>query len=1513
MAKTLKEENLRLNIIVNGDPARKEILQLTRNSRDLRAENERLRAEQKKLRTEGGANKARIEEISAALKRNNETIKANETRVKQLQSQMKLTSMTTSELSQRHAELRNAMRNVIPGTPQWRQLRNELQAVTSRMAQLRTETASTEGVMCRMASRVNKYIGTVTATFASFAMVGSGLHKTIQTYSGLDEAMSNARKTTGMTREEVEELNESLGKIDTRTAQEELLSLARIGGKLGIAKQDIEGFTRAADIIKISLGKDLGDNVETTIGQIGKLVNVFQLNKEFGIEQGMMKTAAAVNELGKSSTANEANIVEFMRRVGGVGYSAKMSLANIAGLGATLDDLGQTMEVAGTSMSQVITGMFRRTDAFAAAAKMNVKDFKKLMVEDMNEALIRMAEGMGSDGAAMAEIVAALDSLKLDSTRATGVLTALAQNTDKLRQQQEIANRAFEEGTSCLQEFNIMNNSAEAIAEKRKKQITAEAAALGKSLLPAYYEGLSAQASLIKASRILIEWLIKNKGAILVLIAAYVSYAAAAKIKEKWDSILLARKKLLVTWSKAHQIALMREALVMKEGTASTKLMAAAQLLLAGNLRAAGLAFKGLFVSMGPIGWATLAMSGLASAIALFSSRTSAAAKFQKLLSGHMRSAATEAATERTELDRLKGKLEGCKVGTKEYNDTKQEIIDKFGKYDNTLKNETLTVQTLRDKYDSLTAAIMQSAKTRQYNKFVEAQQTAFDEQFSDISDKLWEKLNDQYYTEKASKYYSQIMNAFFGGQPLDAWLTTGSAKAQRLVRKLQELRDAQNAADKEARNRFGITSTTPTTTKPNTTDNDPLNPDDSAGGFDGGDSKNKWSLDNDAAFLAEKKKLRQKFADGEIATEREYQGKLLALEIAALKARLTANKESGAARSKLEIQLTDKLLELKKNESEISDANFETEKLKLRKQFADGEIATEQEYQNKLLALEIAFLKTRLTSNKDAGEARAKLEAQLSDKLIEQKKREQQQAEAAEDLRIQNMTNATDRENADYERKKKQHAGNAAALEQLALAHNRNLTKIELQRATDALKQEENEYKQSRQVMQERHKAELQTATLSKTERARLKQQQINELKAFDEEYLRSTLTQLQALSGSGMMAFRDLKGVLQTIDLDTSLLSEQEKNDLIRRIKEVEGAIDAAANKVEEVGYSFTQNRGGNLFGFSQDDWALFFDNISAGKFGAEEMAMALMAAAEAANMAMDLYASYDKMMTAKENAELKKYKKNQDTKKKQLQSRLDTGLMTEEQHTQAVEQMEAEYERKQEELQIKQAKRQKQQSIIQATINTAAGVVKTLSEWGIPWGLIPAGIMAAMGAAQIAMIAATPITGAEEGGFPVERAQDGKRFNAHLDPDARGYIDRPTVLVGENGMEYVIPNEAMKNPTAAPIINTFEAVRRRGRLRDFDFTQTLPAMMRTTGYAAGGAISPGQAIDTINASPTVSTASDGSDPALVRLLYTAVVRLTERLDEPIRADVSLMGKAGLIEKQREYERMMNRGKLK
>ncbi len=577
-------------------------------------------------------------------------------------------------------------------------------------------------------------------------------------------------------------------------------------------------------------------------------------------------------------------------------------------------------------------------------------------------------------------------------------------------------------------------------------------------------------------------------------------------------------------------------------------------------------------------------------------------------------------------------------------------------------------------------------------------------------------------------------------------------------------------------------------------------------------------------------------------------------------------------------------------------------ERIALKKKYLNGEIATEEEYNARLLQLNIDALKKRIQSGQVKGKERLTMEEQLTTLLLQQKQQEQKKLEEIEKQRIESITDPIEKEEALYAQQQKKYAGNNAMLEQLARNHARKLTEIKLKQATAALKQEENSYKQSRQLMQDRHKIELQNASLTKTEQARIKRRQTNELKALDEEYLRSTLAQLETLSTTGKMSFRDLKGVLQSIDLDTALLSDEEKNDLIRRIREVSGAIDSAADRIEDIGYSFSQNHGGSLFGFSQDDWSLFFENLGNGKFGAEELTMALLAACEAANMAMELYSSYDKMMTSRENAELKRYKSAQDTKKKQLQSRLDAGLMTEEQHTQAIEQMDAEYDRKQEELEIKQAKRQKQQSIIQTTINTASGIVKTLSQWGIPWGLIPAGIMAAMGAAQIAMIAATPITGAEEGGFPVERAQDGKKFNARIEPDKRGYVDRPTVLVGENGTEYVIPNEAMQNPTAVPIINTIEAVRRKGRLRDFDFSQILPSMMRAPGYAIGGPTGTLPKTD-IGATPTAPEYKE---------LIQVINRLSAVLETPIRADVSLMGRSGLLEKYAEYERMKNRGQI-
>ena len=1469
MSKRIKDEDLRLNIIVNGDPARKEMGELDRQTKELARSNKELRTELRRLKSEGKENTALYKQNAAEIKKNNAAIKANQDRTKQLRSEMKLTSLTTAELSQRHAELRNAMRNVVPGTPQWRQLRNELQAVTARMAQLRTDTVATEGVMGRMATNVNRYIGTVTATFAVLAMYGSGLHKAVQAYSELDEAMSNARKTTNMTRREVEELRDKLARIDTRTAQNELLSLARIGGKLGIAKNDIEGFTRAADVIKISLGKDLGDDVETTIGQIGKLVNVFQINKEFGIEQGMMKAAAAVNELGKSSTANEANIVEFMRRVGGVGYSAKISLANIAGLGATLDDLGVTMEVAGTSISQVITGMFRRTDAFAAAAKMSVKDFRKLMDEDMNEAIIRFAEGMGSDGGEMAKIVEALDGLHLNGQRATGVLTALAKNTAKVREQQQIANKAFDEGTSCLSEFNIMNNTVEATTEKLKKRITEEAAELGKSLIPAYHDSLSVQASLIETARILIEWLIKNRGAVLGLVAAFAAYKtwifAIDKVSKVYHATIALGRGLKLSYLmavRATTAATVAETGATKAATIATRLF--------------GAALKSL-----PLGWAAAAVGAVVGAITYFTTRTKSATDAQKTFN-EITKAAAEIEDEHGV--NLVGRAEKISQLMRVVNDEATseerriaaitELQELMPASIDLITQETIAngeaAKSVKAYTDQLILQATIKAALQKKQELID--QAAKDRMTGDDSRVGWFKRAFLYATTAE------------GGGTLDYDTVLGQVREENrkkyqsnLDKQLADIDKILAEAEEELEAKKLIVP-------------DP--------------DKKEWSLDNDAAFLDETQKLWQKFANGEIATEQQYQDKLLELEIKSLQARLAENKDAGDTRARLKQQLADKMREQENREHQHvvaaekdktkwsldSDAAFLDEKQELRKKFADGEIATEQEYQDKLLALEIAALEARLTANKESGADRSKLEIQLADKLIEQKKREQQQADAAENLRIQNMTDATERENADYERQKKQYAGNTAALEQLAVQHERKLKTIQLDKVNTAIKAEEDAYKRQRQNLRNQQSAEMLSFTGTAEERTRLKKRHNEELLELDEQYARDMTAKLTELLENGNF---------EGFSLDTALLTEEEKTKLLQMITELQEKLVSLGVEKEKIKKDdWSPVKASDFLGFSQEDWETLFDNLKQGKVGVQEVAMAMKAMIE-------IYAMYDQFATAAENRSLKQFKKNNDAKKKDLERRLQQGSISQEQYNIRVEQMDAEYAAKEEELQIKQAQRKKAMSIAEAIINTAVGATAAYG-MGAIIGPILAAMITALGAAQIALIASQPIGGAEEGGMFVTRAQDGRKFNARANPDARGYIDRPTVLVGENGMEYVIPNEAMQNPTARPIINMIEAVRQKGRLRDFDFAQIMPAMFRFQGYAAGGPTA-GSMPETITLPPTFDT-----DNPENKILLQVLVKLLDVLKGPIKAEVALLGRGNLLERLKEYERMKKRGQI-
>lgn len=471
MAKALRDEDLRLNIIINGDAGRKSIEDLKRSTHDGKIALDALIASQKQLEAQGKKNTPEYRALTAEIDKQSKALDDQKTRLQNLIRQQSLEKMTLRELQQHHRATMNAFRNAVPHTEQWEKLRMELRQVDVRIKALKGSARDTGNVVQRLAGGFSKFFGAITAGFASMSFAVMGTKKARAAFLEYDEALTDAQKTTSTTKTEIHEVSEELKKIDTRTAQNSLLDIVRVAGKLGIeGKQNLLEFARAGDKIGVSLARDLGGNVEAAIQQIGKLVDIFHLREQYGIEQSMLKVGSAINEIGMASTAAEGFVVDFAKRAAGTAPNVNISIQSVLGLAGTLDKLGQQAETAGTSYGQVITAMYKRTEVFAKIAKMSLGEFQKLMGEDMNEAFIRVLEGMGKSGQGMQSIVNALNSMKLDGQRSVQVLGVLAANTDELRRQQEIANRAFETGTSVIEEFNTKTKVPRPNTKSRRKR-----------------------------------------------------------------------------------------------------------------------------------------------------------------------------------------------------------------------------------------------------------------------------------------------------------------------------------------------------------------------------------------------------------------------------------------------------------------------------------------------------------------------------------------------------------------------------------------------------------------------------------------------------------------------------------------------------------------------------------------------------------------------------------------------------------------------------------------------------------------------------------------------------------------------------------------------------------------------------------------------------------------------------------------------------------------------------------
>ena len=517
-------QDFRMAIRIDNSEAKAKFDETKRQIDAVKAEMAKLRAEGKENSAEYKEQKENLDKLNAALAV--QRIEAGKT------------ALSYSELRKAAASLKRQMDNATPGTEKWKALRADYLLTRQRMKEVEVQARDTRFSLSKMADGVNRYAAMGAGVVGALTGVALTARKCVDEYAEMEEAEAQVIKYTGMTRDEVKGLNEEFKEMDTRTAREKLNALAGDAGRLGITgKKDVLEFVDAADKINVALGEDLGDDA---VKNIGKLAQMFGEDQKLGLRGAMLATGSAINEVAQNSSAAEAYLVGFTARVAGAANQAKVSQGDILGYASVLDQNMQQQEMAATAFQTLMMKMYQEPAKFAKIAGQSVEDFTSLIKKDANEAILQFLDTLNKKGG-LDQLAPMFKEMGLDGVRASGVISTMAGKIDDIRKAQRLANDAYRDGTSIINEFNVQNNTVQAGLDKAKKHFKDVRVELGEKLQPVMKYMITTGGLTVKGLGTMISILWKYKGAIVAASAAVAAYTLVVKAdtmaKSLWTTI----------------------------------------------------------------------------------------------------------------------------------------------------------------------------------------------------------------------------------------------------------------------------------------------------------------------------------------------------------------------------------------------------------------------------------------------------------------------------------------------------------------------------------------------------------------------------------------------------------------------------------------------------------------------------------------------------------------------------------------------------------------------------------------------------------------------------------------------------------------------------------------------------------------------------------------------------------------------------------------------------------------
>lgn len=335
------------------------------------------------------------------------------------------------------------------------------------------------------------------------------------------------------------------------------------------------------------------------------------------------------------------------------------------------------------------------------------------------------------------------------------------------------------------------------------------------------------------------------------------------------------------------------------------------------------------------------------------------------------------------------------------------------------------------------------------------------------------------------------------------------------------------------------------------------------------------------------------------------------------------------------------------------------------------------------------------------------------------------------------------------------------------------------------------------------------------------------------DEEILKESLASFEVQK-------KLLIGYLQTV-------TGEAKDKLIEDIQKVEEQMTKVKEQLDNLKTKDVDKAAGSelekvdVLGYTAAEWENVFknlDNVHA-RFRAVEMGIGAM------NNAFSAFTQLQENLNARE---LSKYTANQQKKKQALLDQLNQGYISQAQYQKELQRLDEEAEAKKKELALKQFKAQKAANMLNIIANTALAVSRAYVDGGAIGGVALAAIVAAIGAAQLGIVAAQQPPSYAKGGYT-----KGLGFTDETGHEVAGVV---------HGKEYVIPAMLLADPQVARVTEWIET-KRTGKAQNT--------------YATGGNVS------TATESSYTSDKSDkgGDQLASMSELKHTLTQLTATLD--------------------------------